>query len=148
MLLLKRLISLNLLLLFASCNQININNNLKKNVLIILADDLGYTDLGCYGSEIETPNIDRLALKGTIFSNFYTSPLCAPSRAMLLSGNDNHTAGIGIQSFSSNYYGYEGILSKRVAIIPEVLKMNGYRTYMAGKWHIGGDPIERGFDKT
>ena len=63
MLLLKRLISLNLLLLFASCNQININNNLKKNVLIILADDLGYTDLGCYGSEIETPNIDKLALK-------------------------------------------------------------------------------------
>ena len=109
MLLLKRLISLSLLLLFASCNQININNNLKKNVLIILADDLGYTDLGCYGSEIETPNIDKLALKGTIFSNFYTSPLCAPSRAMLLSGSDNHTAGIGIQSFSSNYYGYEGI---------------------------------------
>ena len=148
MLLLKRLISLNLLLLLASCNQININNNLKKNVLIILADDLGYTDLGCYGSEIETPNIDKLALKGTIFSNFYTSPLCAPSRAMLLTGNDNHTAGIGIQSFSSNYYGYEGILSKRVAIIPEVLKTNGYRTYMAGKWHLGGDPIERGFDKT
>ena len=123
-------------------------NTEKKNVIIILADDLGYTDLSCFGSEISTPNIDNLASDGVIFTNYYSSPLCAPSRAMLLSGNDNHVAGIGIQAFRSKDYGYEGILSERVAIIPEILKSNGYRTFMSGKWHIGGDPISRGFDDT
>lgn len=124
------------------------DNTEKKNVIIILADDLGYTDLSCFGSEINTPNIDNLASDGVIFTNYYSSPLCAPSRAMLLSGNDNHVAGIGIQAFRSKDYGYEGILSERVAIIPEILKSNGYRTFMSGKWHIGGDPISRGFDDT
>ncbi|MBV19955.1 MAG: sulfatase [Cytophagia bacterium] len=124
------------------------DNTEKKNVIIILADDLGYTDLSCFGSEINTPNIDNLASEGVIFTNYHSSPLCAPSRAMLLSGNDNHVAGIGIQAFSSQDYGYEGILSDRVAIIPEILKNNGYKTFMSGKWHIGGDPISRGFDDT
>ena len=101
------------------------DNTKKKNVIIILADDLGYTDLSCFGSEINTPNIDNLASDGVIFTNYYSSPLCAPSRAMLLSGNDNHVAGIGIQAFRSKDYGYEGILSERVAIIPEILKSNG-----------------------
>ena len=124
------------------------DNTEKKNVIIILADDLGYTDLSCFGSEINTPNIDNLASEGVIFTNYHSSPLCAPSRAMLLSGNDNHVAGIGIQAFSSQDYGYEGFLSDRVAIIPEILKNNGYKTFMSGKWHIGGDPISRGFDDT
>jgi|TARA_B110000263_G_C15298820_1_gene506886 arylsulfatase A-like enzyme len=148
MLYLKRITSFYLLFILFSCEIINHSSDQRKNVLIILADDLGYSDLGCFGSEISTPNIDFLASSGTIFSNFYTSPLCAPSRAMLLSGNDNHVSGIGIQAFSSPNYGYEGILSNRVAILPEVLKINGYKSYMVGKWHIGGDPYNRGFDKT
>ncbi len=135
--------------LFIFCLLLSCDSNTeKKNVIIILADDLGYSDLGCFGSEINTPNIDNLANEGIIFTNYYSSPLCAPSRAMLLSGNDNHEAGIGIQAFSSQDYGYEGILSERVAIIPEILKSNGYKTFMSGKWHIGGDPISRGFDDT
>ena len=76
---------------------------------------------------LEANNIDNLATDGVIFTNYYSSPLCAPSRAMLLSGNDNHVAGIGIQAFSLQDYGYEGILSDRVAIIPEILKNNGYK---------------------
>ena len=149
MLYLKRISRLLLFLFFLiSCETSNTSSNQRKNILIILADDLGYSDLSSFGGEINTPNIDFLASSGTIFSNFYTSPLCAPSRAMLLSGNDNHVAGIGIQAFSSSNYGYEGILSDRVAILPEVLNMNGYQTYMVGKWHIGGDPYYRGFDKT
>ena len=134
-----------IVLLFISCAAQKTD---KKNIIIILADDLGYSDLGYFGSEISTPNIDGLAEKGVVFTNFYSAPSCAPSRAMLLSGNDNHMAGIGIQAFRSDNYGYEGSLSERVKIIPEVLKENGYNTFMSGKWHIGGDPFERGFDKT
>ncbi|MCK5104533.1 MAG: sulfatase-like hydrolase/transferase, partial [Cyclobacteriaceae bacterium] len=70
----------------------------RPNILLIVADDLGYADLGCYGGDIETPNIDRLASSGIRFSSFHTSPFCAPTRAMLLSGNDNHIAGMGVQS--------------------------------------------------
>ena len=70
----------------------------RPNILLLVADDLGYADLGCYGGDIETPNIDNLAAQGIRFSRFHTSPLCAPTRAMLLSGNDNHIAGMGIQS--------------------------------------------------
>ena len=89
-----------------------------------------------------------LAQEGVIMSNFHTSPLCAPSRAMLLSGNDNHIAGIGIQAFSSENFGYEGKLSERVKIIPEVLQKSGYKSFISGKWHIGGDPYERGFNNS
>ena len=141
-----RLIKINFLLfLFYSCIETDKKN---KNVIIILADDLGYSDIGFFGSEIKTKNIDSLAKNGVVFTNFYSSPLCAPSRAMLLSGNDNHTSGIGIQAYNSNLYGYEGILSKRVKIIPEILREYGYKSFLSGKWHIGGDPINRGFDKT
>ena len=96
----------------------------------------------------QTNNIDFLGKNGVVFTNFYSSPLCAPSRAMLLSGNDNHTSGIGIQAYNSDLYGYEGVLSKRVKIIPEILKEYGYKSFLSGKWHIGGDPIDRGFDNT
>ncbi len=119
-----------------------------KNVLIILADDLGYSDISFFGSEINTPNIDYIAENGNVFTNYYSSPLCAPSRAMLLSGNDNHIAGIGIQAYNSDFFGYEGVLSSRVKIIPEVLKDKGYKTFMSGKWHLGSDPYFRGFDNT
>jgi len=122
----------------------------RPNILLIVADDLGYADLGCYGGDIETPNIDQLASTGIRFSRFHTSPLCAPTRAMLLSGNDNHIAGMGVQSLVTDEFGYEGKLTNRIATIPEVLRNAGYHTYMAGKWHLGMDslsnPNQKGFE--
>ncbi len=122
----------------------------QPNILLLVADDLGYADLGSYGGDIETPNIDKLAENGIRFSRFHTSPLCAPTRAMLLSGNDNHIAGMGRQGLDTDVFGYEGNLSDRIVTIPQVLKTAGYHTYMAGKWHLGGDkksnPINKGFD--
>jgi len=124
----------------------------QPNILLIVADDLGYADLGCYGGDIETPNIDRLAEAGIRFSRFHTAPYCAPSRAMLLSGNDNHIAGIGAQGIVRDTFGYECRLTDRVTIIPEVLAEAGYHTYMAGKWHLGADslsnPFTRGFERS
>ncbi|QCK15695.1 arylsulfatase [Mangrovivirga cuniculi] len=135
---------------FSKINQQPIHKNKKPNILLIVADDLGYSDLGCFGSDIETPNIDQLAGKGIIFSNFHTAPMCAPTRAMLLSGNDNHIAGMGRQSINSEFFGYEGHLTNRIATIPQVLKQAGYHTYMAGKWHLGmrpeDNPHKKGFD--
>ena len=87
-----------LLLLFAIINnsaKAQSKQNNRPNILLIVADDLGYTDLGCYGGDINTPNIDLLAMQGLQFTNFHTAPLCAPTRAMILSGNDNHVAGMG-----------------------------------------------------
>lgn len=100
-----------------------------------MADDLGYADLGCYGGDILTPNIDNLAAEGIRFSRFHTSPLCAPARAMLLSGNDNHIAGMGIQSNRDSGFGYEGKLTNRVITIPALLKSQGYHTYMTDQVH-------------
>lgn len=124
----------------------------RPNILLLVADDLGYADLGCYGGDIETPNINRLAARGVRFSRFHTSPLCAPTRAMLLSGNDNHIAGMGIQSNQNSGFGYEGKLSNRIITIPALLKANGYHTYMAGKWHLGRDslsiPHSKGFERS
>ena len=129
----------------------------RPNVLLILADDLGMTDIGAFGSEIATPNLDRLANGGTRMTSFYASPFCSPTRAMLMSGTDNHLAGFGdmaelITAEQRGKPGYEGFLNNRVAAIPEVLKEAGYRTVMAGKWHLGNaenqSPAARGFDRS
>jgi arylsulfatase A-like enzyme len=124
----------------------------RLNILLLVADDLAYADLGCYGGDIETPNIDNLASLGIRFSRFHTSPLCAPSRAMLLSGNDHHIAGMGIQSNKDNGFGYEGKLTNRIVTIPALLRANGYHTYIAGKWHLGRDsssiPLNKGFERS
>jgi arylsulfatase len=114
----------------------------RPNVLLIMADDLGYADLGAYGSDIRTPNIDALAQEGVLFTQYHASPLCATTRAMLLSGNNNHVAGLARQgSFPGpvipGLAGYENRLSGRIAPLPGLLAIAGYRTYLAGKWHLG-----------
>jgi arylsulfatase len=128
----------------------------RPNIIIILGDDLGYSDLGCFGGEIKTPNLDSLAKAGMRFTQFYTSASCSPTRSMLLSGVDTHLNGLGnMDEFTApNQWGvdgYEGYLNNRVATLPQVLKDSGYHTYMAGKWHMGKSPDKipaaRGFER-
>jgi len=129
----------------------------RPNVLLIVADDMGYSDIGPFGGEIATPTLDELAKEGLQLTNFHVLPTCSPSRSVLLSGVDNHLAGIGtmgefITPESEGKPGYEGYLNFDVAALPEVLRAGGYRTYMAGKWHLGDKPNTvphaRGFDET
>lgn len=128
----------------------------RPNVLLIVADDLAYADLGSYGGDVATPNIDGLARRGIRFSQFHTAPMCAPTRAMLLSGNDNHVAGVGSQSGGTGELagvpGYEGYLSDRIVPFPQLLADSGYRTYSVGKWHLGTDrdhtPTSAGFHRS
>ena len=120
----------------------------RPNVLLILADDLGWSDLGCYGGEIRTPNLDRLAADGLRFTQFYNSTRCCPSRACLLTGLYPHQAGVGSMTSlrPGNHPGYLGHLNDQCVTLAEVLKSAGYRTAMCGKWHVGLSPTERGFD--
>jgi arylsulfatase len=131
----------------------------RPNIVLILADDLGYSDLGCFGSEIATPNIDALAKHGQLFTNFYTAATCSPSRAMILSGTDNHIAGFGnmaeqVPNFSEQVGqpGYEGYLNNRVVSVAQLLKDAGYHTYISGKWHLGltadQSPTAKGFERS
>ena len=127
----------------------------KPNVVLILNDDMGYSDIGCYGGEIETPNLDRLAANGLRFSQFYNTARCSPSRASMLTGLHPHQTGVGILTYDSGPEGYAGNLNHRCVTIPQALKRNGYRTYMSGKWHVASSltkptdtwPMQRGFDE-
>jgi arylsulfatase A-like enzyme len=129
----------------------------RPNILLIVVDDLGYSDLGVFGGEINTPNIDALASEGMLLTNFHTASVCSPTRSMLLSGIDNHLAGQGnmAEAMADNQKGkpgYEGYLNFRIASMPALLKDANYRTYMAGKWHLGLEqetsPYARGFDRS
>ena len=127
----------------------------RPNIVIIMADDMGYSDIGCYGSEISTPNIDRLAASGLRFKNFYNNAKCCPSRASLLTGLYNHEAGMGNMVTNADAEiqpgPYQGFLNENCMTIAEVLHAGGYSTYMSGKWHLGERqehwPLQRGFDK-
>lgn len=131
----------------------------RPNLVIILSDDMGYSDIGCYGSEIETPHLDALAEDGLRFTQFYNTARCCPTRASLLTGLYPHQAGIGHMMNDRGHDGYRGDLNRHCVTIPEALKPAGYRAYMAGKWHVTKQtrpqtfedkhnwPLQRGFDR-
>jgi arylsulfatase A-like enzyme len=129
----------------------------RPNILLIVADDLGWSDLGAYGGEIPTPNLDALAARGLQYTNFHAAPTCSPTRTMLMTGVDHHRAGMGSMAEALNFNpqmrgrpGYEGHLNDRVVTIAQLLKDAGYATRMVGKWHIGYEPADlpsgRGFE--
>ena len=130
----------------------------QPNILLIVADDFGYSDLGAYGGEIRTPNLDRLARSGLQFTNFHAAATCGPTRAMLMSGLHPHEVGLG--SFGTRLAGapelhglpgYRGRMAEDVTLVSELIDAAGYDTYMVGKWHIGdgaNNPAARGFDRS
>jgi arylsulfatase len=129
----------------------------KPNIILIMVDDMGYSDIGCYGGEIDTPSLDRLAADGLRFTQFYNTARCCPTRASLMTGLYPHQAGVGHMMSDRGLEGYRGDLNNRCVTIAEVLKQAGYATYMSGKWHVtkhrGPDgpkynwPRQRGFDR-
>ena len=129
----------------------------RPNIILIMSDDMGFSDIGCYGGEIETPNLDALAAGGLRFTQFYNTARCCPSRASLLTGLHPHQAGVGHMVSDYGLEGYRGDLNRKCVTIAEVLRPAGYGTYMAGKWHVTGQtkpdgakdnwPRQRGFDR-
>ena len=130
------------------------------NILVILFDDVGFSDLGCYGSPIATPAIDAIAGRGLRYTGFHTTAMCSTTRAALLTGRNHHSVGVGcLANFDSGYPGYRGKISKEAGTIAEMLRPHGYRNYMLGKWHVtpltesgatgpfDGWPLGRGFDR-
>ncbi len=128
----------------------------RPNFVLIVADDMGFSDLGSFGSEIDTPNLDALANSGVRFTSFYTHASCSPTRSILLSGVDTHVNGLGNMNEwtapnQRGVPGYEGYLNDSVATLPQLLRETGYHTYMTGKWHLGKTPDKipaaRGFER-
>lgn len=123
----------------------------KPNIVLILADDMGWSDLGCYGSEIPTPNIDSLARQGMLATRCYTASRCSPSRASIMTGCEPHRVDVGLLDDDSGRPGYRGRLNPAIPTLAELLKKAGYRTYLSGKWHLGkvqgAYPWNRGFDR-
>ena len=125
----------------------------QPNIILILADDLGYSDLGCYGGEIKTPNIDRLAAGGLRMTQLYNTARCCPTRASLLTGLYPHQTGVGFMTADNGKPGYRGFLNDECVTVPSLLKEAGYQTFISGKWHLRGagnlecTPINRGFDE-
>ena len=132
----------------------------SPNIVYCVFDDVGYSDFGCYGSEIATPNIDRLAAGGLRYTNFHTTSLCSPTRAALLTGRNHHAVGMGtLANYDMGYPGYRGIITKDAAMMPEILRGVGYNSFAVGKWHLTPMhhtgptgpfdqwPTQRGFDR-
>jgi arylsulfatase len=123
----------------------------RPNIIVIMADDLGFSDIGAYGSEIETPNLDRLASGGLRFTQFNNTPRCCPSRTALLTGIYSHQAGIGHMVQDYGLPGYRGFLNQNCVTMAEALKPSGYHPLMVGKWHVGEKhphwPVDRGFER-
>ena len=123
----------------------------KPNIIGILVDDMGFSDIGCYGSEIPTPNLDALAANGLKYTQFYNASRCCPTRSALLTGLYSHQTGVGNMMDNQGQPGYQGHLNDTCVTIAEVLKPAGYFTAMVGKWHVGQEqgvtPWDRGFDR-
>jgi arylsulfatase A-like enzyme len=123
----------------------------RPNIILIMADDLGYSDIGCYGSEINTPNLDSLAREGLRLTHFYNTARCCPTRAALLTGLYQHQAGIGHMVENRGDPSYQGFLNDKCVTIAEAMRQGGYRTAMSGKWHVGEErphwPTDRGFER-
>jgi arylsulfatase A-like enzyme len=130
------------------------------NILVVLFDDVGFSDFGCYGSPIKTPTIDRLAAEGLRYSGFHTTAMCSTTRAALLTGRNHHSVGVGcLANFDSGYPGYRGKIAREAGTLAEMLRGHAYRNYMVGKWHVtpltesgatgpfDGWPLGRGFDR-